>query len=367
MRSVFYASEGGVVSSHALLVERALGGESKQSDLPFRYGFPGNRTPYRRTRLLTANTYYDVSHHAVRRFWPLSAPPPQSLETVAADVLERATTGLRQIASQRPVKMALTAGLDSRVMLAVALHSGINFETYTYGRASDTARDRALAADLARQVGIAHTVVPSVKMSNDLRTSVIDANYANHHRSSIPSLAAFINDPSTAAVTANLLEIGRSFYAAARQSGFEPPTTAEAMTRLHYRSLGGGRREAEAYGRDAYLAEATSAFQEFIDATGGPAPRLLDAFDQFYWEHRMAAWHGAAMVERDYYAEAFIPFNSRRIFEALLGVPQDERDSSAVFYRLIAMVNPELLDLPINPKSWPAEPTQSLATGDTGA
>lgn len=356
MRSIFYGSEGGVVASHALLIEQALGGSPERDELPFRYGFPGNRTPYTRTRLLTANTYYDVATHEVSRFWPASEPPRRSVESAAAEVLERATTALRKIASERPVRMALTAGLDSRTMLAVALHSRIHFETYTYGRASDTEMDRALAADLAEQVGVAHAVVPPVKMTADLRSSLSGSHYANHHQSSVPSLSEFINNPDTAAVTANLLEIGRSFYAAARRSGFQPPVTADAMARLHHRSMGGsGKKEAEAYGQDAYFKNSKSAFQGFIDTCGGPAPDLLDAFDRFYWEHRMSAWHGAAMVERDYYAEAFIPFNARRIFEALLGVPQQERDSSAVFYRLIEMVNPKLLDLPINPKAWPPE------------
>jgi hypothetical protein len=52
MRTVFYAAEGGVVASHALLVEETLGGEIERTELPFRYGYPGNHTPYVRTRLL---------------------------------------------------------------------------------------------------------------------------------------------------------------------------------------------------------------------------------------------------------------------------------------------------------------------------
>src|SRR5699024_3257914 len=68
MRSVFYAANGGVVASHALLVEQALGGRIDVDDLPFKYGYPGNWTPYTRTKLLTANTFYWFTAHVIGRF-----------------------------------------------------------------------------------------------------------------------------------------------------------------------------------------------------------------------------------------------------------------------------------------------------------
>ncbi|SEO39540.1 hypothetical protein SAMN04489859_108912 [Paracoccus alcaliphilus] len=62
----------------------------------------------------------------------------------------------------------------------------------------------------------------------------------------------------------------------------------------------------------------------------------------------MTAWHGLNMLERDFYAEAFIPFNARRIWETLLGVPFEERKSAAAFHVMIGD-DP----IPINPKEWP--------------
>lgn len=355
MRSVFYAEQGGVVSSHALLVERALGGEPERDPMPFRYGFPGNRTPYTRTRLLTPNTYYDVAQNQVRRFWPVIEPRPRSVESVAVEILERASEALRRIARERPVKIALTAGLDSRVMLATALHSGIEFETYTYGGQKDTAMDRAFAADLADDFGIPHAVPPKASNEAALRDHLAEAHFTTMHGPIVRTLMQWFSDPSAAAVSANLLEIGRSYYARLRDRGDAEPYTAEAMAALHHYSAGTRtREEIEEYGEAEFFQRSEASFQEFIDDTDYLyAAGRLDAFDLFYWEYRMSAWHGAAMVERDFYGEAFIPFNSRRTFEALLGVPQADRDTAAVFHRLIEMVDPRLLDKPINPKEWP--------------
>lgn len=359
MRSVFYAAEGGVISSHALLVERALGGHIQKDDLPFKYGYPGNRTPYSRTLLLTANTLYEFGPNKVRRFWPRSRPTQRTVKEVAAEFLDRSATALQNIARTRPIKVALTAGLDSRALIAIAIHSGIDFDTYTYGNGPGTLMDRNLASDLAAQVGVKHNVVPALPLAKELHESLDAANYSDHHKVPAGQLSAWINNPETAAVTAHLLEIGgRNFVQTRKLRGtpVPPPNRAADMAFLHYRTMGGpGKRQIAEWGESRYFAEAGAAFQQFIEASGFPtsADAVHDPFDQFYWEHRMSSWHGPAMNERDFYAEAFIPFNSRSVFEALHSVPADAKLTAAVVYHAINMVDERLLNLPVNPQEWP--------------
>lgn len=353
MRSIFYSEKEGVVASHALLVEKTLGGEIQKSAIPFRYGHPGNRTPYSRTKLLTPNTAYNFTDKKVERFWPRAPLPERTVKDVALEVLMKASTAMRRIAEDRPVKMALTAGLDSRALLAVVLYSGIEFETYTYGRGRDTLMDRNLAGDLAAKMGIKHTTIETERPSADLQSRLDDAHYASHHQNAITPLRAWMEDVRTVAVTANLLEIARSFYKSAKVAGVCEPSTGEGMRDLHLRSTPRSGKEAiTAWGEDKYNEEASEAFEEFIqDSKIRSATKYLDAFDVFYWEHRMSAWHGASMVERDFYAEAFIPFNTRSIFAAALGVREFERDTAAVFHEIIRLVDTRLTDLPINPKA----------------
>src|SRR5699024_1283243 len=112
--------------------------------------------------------------------------------------------------------------------------------------------------------------------------------------------------------------------------------------------------EIEAFGSEKYREISDVAFQAYIDETDyASTVGMLDPFDHFYWEHRMAAWHGTFLVERDFYGDAFIPLNSRTVFEAMLSVPQKDRDESSVMHRMIELADPSLLDLPINPKQWP--------------
>lgn len=357
MRAVFYATQGGIVASHALLVERALGGTIQRDDLPFKYGYPGNRTPYSRTRLLTANTYYWMTAHIVRRFWPVAPPARLTVEDAAILSLEAATTAMLSMAKNRTIRIPLTAGVDSRTILAVGLNAGIDFETYTYGDAQDTLRDRLFASDLAASVGVPHSVVPRPDQSEALNTALAEAHYQAHHAKHVGGLMDYFSDPYAAAVTGNLLEIGRDNYNLARKNGVAAPITAEAMSQLHRRTMGSRMKSSlDAYGLQRFNVKSQPAFEAFIQETGySHTVGLLDPFDQFYWEHWMGAWHGTAMNERDFYAEAFIPFNARRIFETFIGVTRDERDRSSVFHRMIQMVDARLLELPVNPKEWPAK------------
>lgn len=355
MRSVYYSEEGGIVASHALLVEQALGNRERRMPFPFQYGFPGSRTPHRRTKLLTPNTYLDAAAGTVHRFWPARKIEPREVEEVASEALTAAVTSLRRAADGRPLKVAMTAGLDSRVVLAIALEAGIPFQAYTYQVGETPGRDILLARDLSAQFGITHKTAERLPLSRELSGRLSEAHFSAHHVRVVPGLMDWFDDPSSVAMSANTLEIGRSFFHPMRAKGVAEPTSAETMTELHYRRMGKPVQQAIAeFGEDLWREFAHSTFNEYINDTDhATTAGLIDPFDLFYWEHRMAAWHGTAMVERDFYAEAFIPFNSRDMFEAMLGIEHADRRSGAVLYKLVEMVEPALLHLPVNPRRWP--------------
>src|SRR5699024_2488138 len=238
MRSVFYAAGGGVVASHALLVEQALGGAVVCGGLAFRYGYPGNLTPYARTKILTPNTYYWLTANVVRRFWPIVEPAPRSVEDAAVELLEASTNAFRAMTEGRTVRLTLTAGLDSRTILAIALHSGVPFETYTYGNQYASKVDRLLAADLADEFGFEHTVLSNKAVDPVVTERLIESHYSLHHSSWVASLQEYFSRRGDAAVLGNALEIGRSNYTPQRRNGAAAPAAAETMAALHHMKLG---------------------------------------------------------------------------------------------------------------------------------
>ncbi|WP_152345676.1 hypothetical protein [Brevibacterium sp. CFH 10365] len=355
MRSVFYAPERGIVASHALLVEESLGEQIVRSKLPVQHGFPGNRTPFSRTKVLTPNTYLDLARSCVVRFWPSRSVPEADVDDAAARVIEQVTRSIRVAAQGHNLRLALTAGLDSRVLLAMVLHTGVSVETYTYGTKSDTAVDRAFARDLAKQADVPHAMIPNPGNGPGLQHRLARAHYLPHHVNVVQGLMEWFPGHESFAVTGNLLEIGRRFYAKLERLGASAPIDAESMAALHRRKMrASANRRIAAFGDESWTHVAKDAFRRYVvDTDYEQTLGLIDPFDLFYWEHRMGTWHGPAMNERDFYAEAFIPFNSRRIFELMLGLNAADREAGTIFYRMIQMTAPELLKLPINPKVWP--------------
>lgn len=355
MRSVFYAPEQGIVASHALLVEESLGEQIVSSKLPVHHGFPGNRTPFARTKVLTPNTYLDLARSCVVRFWPFRSVPEVDVEGAAAQLIEQVTRAIRVAAQGHNLRLALSAGLDSRVLLAMVLHAGVTFESYTYGTKRDTAVDRAFALDLAKQAGVPHTLIPNPGNGPGLERRLARAHYLPHHVNVVQGLMEWFPGHESLAVTGNLLEIGRRFYAKLEWGGASAPVDAESMAALHRRKMRASvNRRIASFGDENWTRVAEDAFRQYVvDTDYEQTLGLVDPFDLFYWEHRMGTWHGPAMNERDFYAETFIPFNSRTIFELMLGINPTDRRNGAIFYRMIQMTAPDLLKLPINPKAWP--------------
>jgi hypothetical protein len=242
----------------------------------------------------------------------------------------------------------LTAGVDSRTTLAIALTARIPFQAYTYRKSSTKRSDMAIAKKLAALCYVKHFIVDSrnVATPSDLRELITRATYYHHHRRVVHPMALHFGASGTIAVTSNLLEIGRAFYRATRPDR-PAPDTAEKMAFLYYELFDPASKQTAAqYGLDRFLAETTEAFWEFLSNSQFNAGRgLVDAHDQFYWEHRMAAWHAMILLERDFYADCFIPFNSRLVLKTLLGVANADRMKSTVFHAIIARCAPALLQV----------------------
>lgn len=359
MRSVFYSEDCSVIAGHARLVAAAQGAVAPLLDMPFQYGYPGNLTPFPGVRLLTANTLLDVSRAQVHRRWPTGPVAPRGVDSATEIVGEATVTALRNAARGRRVFLSLTAGLDSRATLAILLHSGIPFSTFTLGNAEKTRIDREVAAGLARIAHVPHTEIPvgpaeqrPARLPGPLGEALWEVHYAPHHPHSVGPLIEHVRDPQALVLTGNLLEIGRTFYHRARRVGLTRPVVPGAMQELHHFAFSAERKEAVAeWGLEKFQEVSRRAFASFIATTRFPGidPSALDPFDQFYWEHRMSAWHGTLLNERDFYGESFIPFNARVVFEAMLGLPWAERKSGSVLYRLVEELAPQLLDLPVNP------------------
>lgn len=354
-RSVFYAEDGGVIASHAQLVAAHRGSLEEKDSLPFMNGFPGNFTPYRGVKMLTANLICDLWRCNVRRYWPSRKLSVRSSDEVAELMLESVASNLQKAAQSAPVRLASTAGIDSRVVLACALKAGIEFETFTYGSPVGATRvDHRVAKHLADEFGFSHTSVRSEELSPKEEEDFLASSYTRSHMSAVGGLKRYFGTPSTIGANGNLFEIARDHYLGVRKYENEF-SGARLASVVYYRKLSPKfkKKIAMIMSADKYMHTVEPYFAQWLADIGGFSGGYFPPMTQFYWEHRMAAWNGPFTLERDFYSNFLVPFNSHKMFELFLSVPEKERFKGEIPNAILRRVDPKLLEIPVNPASFP--------------
>lgn len=340
-RVVYYRRDFTAIASHARLVTNL-----EASPLPFGGSYHGNGTPFHDVKILFANNYLDLLSGKSVRYWPRGPLPTYSVDDAAEIILDLALSAVKGLPEGSDVRASLTAGLDSRTSLAVLRKSGVPFSTYTYRTTAKA--DIAMGFELARIFRLTHTLVDTPKADPDLKSALDEASYYRSTAHSVMGLRSHFDKPKPVAIISNLLEIGQGYYQKLKNK--ESPDSPEAMQRL-YMSTGIRRRpDVIAYSVDKLMAEGLPFFEDvFEDTDFKSAMNYVSAFDLFYWEHRMSSWHSNQMLERDFFTEGFVIFNSRLALQASLGVPLQDRLECNVFRKIMRICDERYLSLPFNP------------------
>ena len=240
--------------------------------------------------------------------------------------------------SHDKVYLGLSAGLDSRTILAAFLASGIKFEAFTWSFEGMAVQDIRIARKLARSFGIKHQVVaPRPRDERPLKTwqqhclsSYCDAD----DNRLVPSDSfRFLGDGS-AFVQGGIFEIGRRHYArrlagvdfhnatgSRLYSGFEKKPNAETI---------------------ASLDEWIKWRRQHQDG--------LNLIDAFYLEQRVGGWLAAQEQGLDAVPGTSVnPANDARILSALLTPDEPDRASGRLQSETIKMLEAKLLEIPLNP------------------
>lgn len=354
-RSVFYADNGDVVSSHPQLAARYLGTEDNRDPLPFMNGFPGNFTPYRGVKLLTANLVCELWGGSIRRYWPSRKIEQLSAEDAAERAFSIAVSNIQKASEVSPLKLALTAGIDSRVVFGCAMKAGVDFDTFTYGSPSGAERiDHRVAKHLAGEFKQTHRSVRPSALIESAEANILEASFTNNHVAAIGGLQQFFESPRTIGLNGNLLELARDHYMTTREYEKEY-FGGKLYAMIYYRKLSQRFKKnlSNSISRDKYIHTVEQYFNEWLSQIGGFVGGYFPPVSQFYWEHRMAAWNGPFTIERDFYSDFLVPFNSHKIFELFLSVPETDRYERKIHLSMLRLANPRLIDVPINPKAWP--------------
>jgi hypothetical protein len=302
--------------------------------------WPGNGSAFLGIQRLLPNHYLDAITSQVSRFWP-RIPMPVLSEDKSISLCAATLTGSISAAAARfPLALAITAGLDSRLLLAASRGVAEKLSFYTLKRpgmhsiSPDVRVPRRLLGDL----GLRHRLISVQRVSSGLINDTLHNTFYPVHQSLCDVIEALIADPPRSdgvwvTVNGNVCETARCFYNRVEVS---PDSLANKA------GMGNSRFAAEQFW--AWYESAQTA----IEATG------INPWDLFYWEQKMGGWLGTIRTEFDLAEEVFTPYNCRSLLECMLGVDESLRSAPQYqfFRKLISTLWPELLEYPVNPKDY---------------
>ena len=301
----------------------------------------GDETYFDEIKHLLPNHYFDVYKMKAFRYWPNEKIKRLDLNEVVDQTCAYLKGILRSASNRYDLMMAVTAGHDTRTLLAASkdisgkIYYFINKHKNMNDDHPDILIPRALFNKIKLPFHIHDDNVPSafrtiffnnVFLASEKYLPVIYNIYFSRYSNKINVLGVG--------------EIGRSFY------GKRPvKINGYFLSRvLKYKD-------------SLYAVEQC---QKWLEETMPVAERFgIDIMTLLLWEQLLGNWGTVADSESDIAIEHFDPFNSYHLYEILLGVDK-KYASSYLFIAIIKKMWPELLDFPINPpmskydyiKSW---------------
>ncbi|MGF1520813.1 MAG: hypothetical protein ACFBSF_00655 [Leptolyngbyaceae cyanobacterium] len=235
--------------------------------------------------------------------------------------------------------LGLTAGYDSRLMLALSHQAGIPLKPFTRISARTAVADRLLPPKLAHACGYPHITMGQRQSFPERRQFVLEHN-ANH-------VSDGDADPFINGLRDGMEGISFGGHGFAVASGFAklrqlPDTFKDAEV--------GAKQIANLFGEPTD-SSATAGLQEWLEWIQDHPHANLDWRDRFFIEQRQAGWLSAKEQLYDLtLLERFPILNAARNYAILLGVPEAKRLDSVIQADIIGQIAPFLLAYPFNPK-----------------
>jgi hypothetical protein len=267
-------------------------------------------------------------------------------EDLVAALESRLTTCIKNLANAySKILLPLTAGMDSRLLLAIAASSGCTVHCFTHEHSNISSADRTVPQRLAHIAGVSHQLVKQ-RLPDKERERHYDAfthrMYAGSPRQRfIHNQWKGIGKSDGILLSGNCLEVGRRFYAHVFQQlgmygDFEnnPDTTINKHFLLHSNP------------------ELLHAMLEWLSwVRHNPTPGI-DWCDRLYIEQRLAGWYAGVEHAFDLLpVEHVPPANCLAIYRIMLLIEPTMRRSGVHQRTIIKRLMPDLLKLPFNPES----------------
>ena len=303
------------------------------------YWWPSGTSLYEAIKHLVPNHYINLQKKEIKRFWPWESISSMDLEegVVQSSVLLK---NLMESAANRfELAMTITAGIDSRSLLAATrdICEKIHYYTLIYYDLNHKSPDIRIPKRLLSSFGLQHHILDCSSLMDDDFRNIYMQNVDNSHEA-WGNIAFGLSKkfPSgKVCVKGTCSEIARCFYYKDHYPKFIDGYVLAKLNGMHNSKF------------------AILHFEKWLkDSQAVANGSDIDILDLFYWEHRMGSWQAMSQLEWDIVHETYTPFNCRDLLSILLSVNRRYRKAPEykLYQDIISALWPELLSEPINPK-----------------
>jgi len=242
--------------------------------------------------------------------------------------------------------VALTGGMDSRVVLAAALRADIPFKTFTLTFSSTSTGDKVIPPLLADASGVEHHFTARHTFSPE-RADLYDRHCAGHSvsldRDALAEGQWETLGANPVVLGGGVFEVGRNYYH--RKLPKLEPDSQEELVRVVAQAF---EFERLYMGSEAHWQGVRDWAHSFLEHRW----RDVDWRDQFYYEQRLGGW--MTSLEQGLDAAELTSLhiaNSEDVIGTLLHVRAEGRARGRHQIDLIDRMAPRLLDYPFNPRA----------------
>lgn len=304
------------------------------------YWWPVRSTPYEEIEQLLPNHYLDVRGKESIRFWPRERKRRISLDEGVSSCSEL-LSGLMKSANERfELAFPITAGQDSRLLLASArnVSEDIYYYTLVYHSLTRESPDIVVPSRLLKRLGLEHHVIDCPGSMDPEFEEIYMKNVVTAHPYWGPIAQCILDGypQDRVCVKGNGGETTRCYYHKRR---YPRRMTPEKLAYLG--DLAGSRFAIEHI--RPYL-------QDLKDIEEKSGYRALDLF---HWEQRNGRWQAMSQLEWDIAQEVFSPYNCRKLMTDFWSVDESYRKPPdyTMHFEIMRNLWEACLSEPINPKS----------------
>ncbi|KDR95640.1 hypothetical protein SAMN02745945_01491 [Peptoclostridium litorale DSM 5388] len=308
--------------------------------LDFKKQWVGEDTIYKATKSLKPNHYISMETGAVKRYWPLKPLERVGIEYAVDTASEMLKGFLKAAALRGELLIPVTAGWDSRILLAASreICDKVMYYVIKFPHMEYSHMDIEIPRKLLGKLGVEFHVIEAPEHVDERFAEIFRANTAYFKEDNLAGIynVFFKKFPEKVNVSSHVSEVIRSYRGNTKKYRDEFYSTCVAY---------GGRDE---YYNNEYVKRTSGKWIE--NNMGFSQDMNVDPFSLFCWEEWLG-WEASQRSETDIAIEEYTPFSCRSLMAILLSVRPSYRNkySCSLYKRLMEKMWPQVLSEPINP------------------